>query len=138
LEGCLSVHFEDLSYTATSPLHLGKYKQFWDENEREIQEFAMTLGKEHKKLVKEYLKLLGNPRDNFFYSEKWLDSHLKNDIKIDLKKFKKQFECDDNELKQLIFESALRICICYNARRMLIKSCEKAYNLEPGLFAEFL
>ncbi len=138
LEDCLSAHIEDLSYTAGSRLHLGGYCDFFNRNQDLIKKQTKLMEKVHPKLVKEYRKLWSNPRNNFVNGIQWLEDQLEDQDLIDLREFRMETEYDPAELKRLILETELRLCVCYEARKALIHLCEDTYNLDPRLFKEFL
>lgn len=137
MRDCLSPHFEDLSYTTASPLHLGGYVAFWNDNQEVIQKQTKSLGMKYPALVTEYKKLWKNPCKYFYDSVQWLEEHLEADCKIALEEFRYSDEYNESELSRLILESEFRLCICSQARSRLIKMCESTCNLKPVLFAEF-
>lgn len=140
LQDCLPLDLEHLSYNTVShfrtgtSLHLGGYHQFWKANQEVIRKQAKLLNTAHSGIVKEYKKLWGSGPKKYYYEGKaWLDRQVQ-EIQIDLGQFQDVSKYDPIELKRLILETELRICVNENARILLMRLCKNIYGFANGLF----
>lgn len=141
LQNCLPMDLSGLSYNTGGnfgsgfSLHLGGYHQFWQDNYNKIQKQAELLSEKHPEYIKEY-KMLWNahPKRYFYERKSWLDILLNGKIEVNLDMFQGASMYDPAELKRLILETELRICVNKEARLILAKSCKRVYGLSEGLF----
>lgn len=139
LDECFPLYIDQLTYAPCSKLHLGKFRQFEEENYDKLYEQAADLEKTNPQLIGEYFKLWRDRdvKDYFFDSPAWLDNALER-FNVNLSDFQETPDCDLQELRRLILEVEFRICISKKARRKLAKLLQKGYGLSPGLFKSVL
>ena len=96
-----------------------------------------NLRKQHNKILKQYKKFWNKPKEYFFESKDWLENVMEHDVVIDLSKFDEVPVCDEDELRRLILETELQLCIVRDAQLKLQKMCIDVYGFREGLFTSF-
>lgn len=134
---CIPLRLERLSYNRTSPLHLGGYHKFWIQNQPRIESGSEDLGEQHDKILKQYKKFWNKPKEYFWESKEWLRNILEHVVPIDLSKFEGVPVCDEDELRRLVLETELQLCVTKEAQLRLQKMCIDVYGFKRGLFASF-
>ena len=137
IEECMPLHLKYLSYNSVSPLHLGGYHDFWEQNQEDIRLRAGDLKKHHPEILKMYKKFWNKPKEYYFERKEWLENVLEHDIPVDLSVFVNIPACNKNELQRLVLETELQLCLISDARSKLQKMCVDAYHIENGLFTSF-
>ena len=149
-------NLEKLSYRSVSVSHLGGYNEFWELNQGKIMAGAETV-KEYPQIIDNYLKLLDNPKtlrriepdgdDGMTYRMKFLDDMVEQYIPIDLSGYSIPKVYDDltntkkaavlknvKDLKRLILETQLKICINQRSIKLLQNGCVSIYGFSRYLF----
>ena len=149
-------NLEKLSYRSVSVSHLGGYNEFWELNQGKIIAGAETV-KEYPQIIDNYLKLLDDPKtlrriepdgdDGMTYRMKFLDDMVEQYIPIDLSGYSIPKVYDDltntkkaavlknvKDLKRLILETQLKICINQRSIKLLQNGCVSIYGFSRYLF----
>lgn len=134
---CIPLHLERLSYDRTSTLHRGGYHEFWIQNQQHIRSESEDLRKQHPQILKQYQKFWNKPKEYYFECKTWFGTVLEHDIYIDLSKFDEVPACNEDELRRLVLETELQLCINKDAQLKLQQMCVDVYGLSRDLFASF-
>ncbi len=146
-------NLEKLSYRSVSVSHLGGYNKFWESNRDKVVAGAEIV-KEYPKIIDNYLELLRNPKtlrriesgnnDRITYRMKFLDDMIERYIPIDLNEYSLPEDYLDStnpknvsdlkDLKRLILETQLKICINQETIKSLQNKCVSIYGFSRYLF----
>lgn len=149
-------NLEKLSYRLVSVSHLRGYNEFWKLNQDRIIAGAETV-KEYPQVIDNYLELLHDPKnlrhiepgsnDRMTYRMKFLDDMIEQYIPIDLSGYSIPEVYPDltntedasvlrniKDLKRLILETQLKICINQKSIKSLQNGCVSIYGFSRYLF----
>lgn len=122
---CIPVHYETLSYSLASKAHLGGYQNFLNKHLRQVEEMAMNIKdfQEYQEYIERYWKKWNDPKNG--------GEELQEILTEMLPEFQSELllqQCPDLEMKLLVLETALRMCIRERAKEKLYNWYGKAYN----------